>query len=136
MRGADLKSTHRARALRRRSTRAEWVLWLALRDRRLAGLKFARQQPLGPYYADFVCREQRLIVEVDGGQHADNPADRKRDDYLRALGYRVIRVWNNEVLGNLGGVLEMLMSELKIAPHPVPLPAGGERERSGDGSEI
>jgi very-short-patch-repair endonuclease len=133
MRGADLRSTRRARSLRRRSTRAEWVLWLALRDRRLGGLKFARQQPLGPYYADFVCREQRLIVEVDGGQHADNPADRKRDDYLTALGYRVVRVWNNEVLGNLDGVLEMLMSELKIAPHPDPRPACGEREHSGDG---
>jgi very-short-patch-repair endonuclease len=136
MRGADPKTTRRARSLRRRSTRAEWVLWLALRDRRLAGLKFARQQPLGPCYADFVCREQRLIVEVDGEQHADNPADRMRDDYLRALGYRVIRGWNNEVLGNLDGVLEMPMSELKIAPHPVPLPACGERERSGDGSEL
>jgi len=62
MRGADLKSTHRARALRRRSTRAEWVLWLALRDRRLGGSKFARQQPVGRYCADFVCREQRLII--------------------------------------------------------------------------
>jgi len=130
MRGADLKSTHRARALRRRSTRAEWVLWLALRDRRLGGLKFARQQPLGPYYADFVCREQRLIVEVDGGQHADRASDRRRD------GYRVVRVWNNDVLGNLEGVLQMLASELKIAPHPVPLPACGERERSIDGGEI
>jgi very-short-patch-repair endonuclease len=131
MRGADLKSTRRARSLRRRSTRAEWVLWLALRDRRLAGLKFARQQPLGPYYADFVCREQQLIIEVDGGQHADSASDRRRDAYLNSLGYRVVRVWNNEVLGNLDGVLQMLASELKIAPHPVPLPAGGERERSG-----
>src|SRR5712675_2235389 len=126
MRGADLKSTGRARSLRRRSTRAEWVLWLALRDRRLGGLKFARQQPLGPYYADFVCREQRLVIEVDGGQHADSASDRRRDAYLHALGYRVIRLWNNEVLGNLEGVLQMLASELKIAPHPVPLPARGE----------
>jgi very-short-patch-repair endonuclease len=132
MRGADLKSTHRARSLRRRSTRAEWVLWLALRDRRLGGLKFARQQPLGPYYADFVCRERRLIIEVDGGQHADSASDRRRDAYLNTLGYRVVRVWNNEVLGNLEGALQMLASELKSAPHPVPLPARGERERSRD----
>ena len=132
MRGADLKSTRRARSLRRRSTRAEWVLWLALRDRRLGGLKFARQQPLGPYYADFVCREQQLIIEVDGGQHADSASDRRRDAYLNSLGYSIVRVWNNEVLGNLDGVLQMLASELKIAPHPVPLPAGGERERSGN----
>ena len=132
MRGPHLKSTHRARTLRRRSTRAEWALWLALRDRRLGGLKFTRQQPLGPYYVDFVCREQRLIIEVDGGQHADSLSDHRRDAYLTSLGYRVIRVWNNEVLGNLQGVLKMLVSELGIAPHPVPLPAGGERERSGD----
>ena len=132
MRGADLKSTRRARSLRRRSTRAEWVLWLALRDRRLAGLKFARQQPIGLYFVDFVCREQRLIIEVDGGQHADSASDRRRDAYLNSLGYLIVRVWNNEVLGNLDGVLQMLASELKIAPHPVPLPAGGERERSGD----
>ena len=132
MRGADLKSTRRARSLRRRSTRAEWVLWLALRDRRLAGLKFARQQPIGPYFVDFVCREQRLIIEVDGGQHADSASDRRRDAYLNSLGYLIVRVWNNEVLGNLDGVLQMLASELKIAPHPVPLPAGGERERSGN----
>ena len=132
MRGADLKSTSRARSLRQRSTRAERVLWLALRDRRLGGLKFARQQPLGPYYVDFVCRERRLIIEVDGGQHADSASDRRRDVFLNTLGYRVVRVWNNEVLGNLEGVLQTLASELKIAPHPVPLPAGGERERGGD----
>jgi very-short-patch-repair endonuclease len=132
MRGADLKSTGRARSLRRRSTRAEWVLWLALRDRRLGGLKFTRQQPLGPYCVDFVCRERRLIIEVDGGQHADSASDRRRDACLNTLGYRVIRVWNNEVLGNLEGVLQMLASELEIAPHPVPLPAGGERERRGE----
>jgi very-short-patch-repair endonuclease len=132
MRGADVKSTRRARSLRRRSTRAEWVLWLALRDRRLSGLKFMRQQPLGPYYVDFVCREQRLIIEVDGGQHADSASDRRRDAYLNLLGYRVVRVWNNDVIGNLEGVLQMLSAELKIAPHPVPLPASGERERSGE----
>jgi very-short-patch-repair endonuclease len=130
MRGADLKATRRARSLRRQSTRAERTLWLALRDRRLGGLKFARQQPLGPYYADFVCREQRLVIEVDGGQHADSASDRRRDAFLTTLVYRVIRVWNNEVLGNLEGVLQMLASELEMAPHPVPLPAGGERERS------
>ena|SRR5438105_4534160 len=112
MRGAQLKSTRRARALRRRSTRAEWVLWLALRDRRLGGLKFTRQQPIGPYCVDFICREQRLVIEVDGGQHADSASDQRRDTHLNSLGYRVIRVWNNEVLGNLDGVLQMLESEL------------------------
>src|SRR6266404_4767268 len=87
LRGPDIKSTSRARTLRRRSTRAEWVLWLGLRDRRLAGFKFTREQPIGRYYVDFVCREQRLIVEVDGGQYVENAADRIRDAYLNALGY-------------------------------------------------
>jgi very-short-patch-repair endonuclease len=132
MRGADLNSTRRARSLRRQGTRAEWVPWLALRDLRLGGLKFTRQQPLGSYYVDFVCREQHLIIEVDGGQHADSESDRRRDAFLNRLGFRVIRVWNNEVLGNLEGVLQMLIAELGIAPHPVPLPASGERERSCD----
>jgi very-short-patch-repair endonuclease len=131
--GADTRSTRLARSLRRRTTRAELVLWLALRDRRLGGFKFARQQPIGPYYVDFVCRDRRLIVEVDGGQHADNPADQTRDAYLATLSYRVVRVWNNDVLGNIDGVLQMLRSEVENAPHPVPLPARGERERSCNG---
>ena len=130
MRGPNTRSTGRARTLRRRGTRAEWVLWLQLRDRRFGGFKFARQQPIGRYYVDFVCREQRLIVEVDGGQHADNPADQIRDAYLATLGYRVFRVWNNDVLANIEGVLQTLTSELEQAPHPVPLPVNGERERS------
>lgn len=130
MRGPDTKATGRARSLRQRGTRAEWVLWLELRDRRLSGFKISRQRPIGPYYVDFVCRDRRLIIEVDGGQHSDNLADRERDLRLGTLGYRVVRVWNNDALANIGGVLEMLKTELENAPHPVPLPAGGERERS------
>ncbi|HEX3860348.1 MAG TPA: DUF559 domain-containing protein [Stellaceae bacterium] len=130
MRGPDARSTNRARSLRRRSTQAEMVLWLALRDRRLGGFKFARQQHIDRYYVDFVCRERRLIVEADGSQHIDNIADRYREERLRELGYKIVRVWNNDVLGNLAGVLELLLSELAPAPHPVPLPANGERERS------
>ncbi|HKS88441.1 MAG TPA: endonuclease domain-containing protein [Stellaceae bacterium] len=129
MRGPDTKSTERARRLRRDSTVAEQKLWLELRDRRLDGYKFARQQPIGPYYVDFVCRERRLIVEVDGGQHADNARDRIRDAYLIGFGYRVLRVWNNDVLGNIDGVLQTLITALEEAPHPNPLPASGERER-------
>src|ERR1700739_1993891 len=89
------------------------------------GHKFVRQEPIGPYYVDFVCREQRLVIEVDGGQHADSASDRRRDAHLNTIGYRVVRVWNNEVLGNLDGVLQMLASELKIPPPPAPPPAGG-----------
>ena len=128
MRGPDPTSTGRARSLRRRFTRAELVLWRSLRDRQLAGFKFVRQEPIGSYYVDFCCRERRLIVEVDGGQHADSARDRQRDAELAAQGYRVVRIWNNDVLANIDGVLQMLASELRTAPHPVPLPAGGERE--------
>ena len=129
MRGPSAISIGRARALRRRSTRAELALWRHLRDRQLAGCKFVRQEPIGPYFADFVCRERHLVVEVDGGQHADNAADATRDAAMRDLGYKTIRVWNNDILGNIEGVLEMLGAELAYAPHPVPLPASGERER-------
>ena len=126
MRGPSATAIGRARALRRRSTRAELVLWRHLRDRQLDGFKFVRQEPIGPYFADFVCRDLHLVVEVDGGQHADSATDAKRDATMRDLGYRIIRVWNNEVLGNINGVLQMLKSELEQAPHPVPLPASGE----------
>ncbi len=129
MRGPNTRSTTRARSLRRRGTRAEmkggWNAAIAGSQR----FKFARQQPIGRFYVDFVCREGRLIVEVDGGQHADNPADRIREAYLTTLGYRVVRIWNSEVIENIDGVLQMLKSTLENAPHPVPLPAsGGERE--------
>ena len=128
MRGPDAISTERARRLRHRSTRSESVLWRHLRDRQLAGFKFVRQQPIGPYFADFVCRERKLVVEVDGGQHADSATDADRDAAMCGFGYRTIRVWNNDVLGNIDGVLQMLKAELETAPHPVPLPARGERE--------
>ena len=126
MRGPNVRRTTRARSLRRTTTRAELVLWLQLRGRRLSGFKFIRQETIGTFYVDFVCRERRLVVEVDGGQHADNAADRERDAKLNALGYRVVRIWNNEVLQNLEGVLQMLRSELELAPHPSPPPHAGE----------
>jgi very-short-patch-repair endonuclease len=128
MRGPNATSTGRARSLRRNGTRAELALWRRLRDRQLEGCKFVRQEPIGPYVADFVCRERRLVIEVDGGQHADSLADNRREATMRDFGYQTIRVWNNEVLGNIDGVLQMLQSELEKAPHPVPLPASGERE--------
>jgi len=87
-------------------TFAERVLWKHLRSKQLNGLKFRRQQPIGPYIADFVCYEKRLIIEVDGGQHAvDVEKDRVREQFLNGEGFRVIRFWNNEVLGNINGVL-------------------------------
>ena len=130
MRGKDKRRTGRSRSLRRSSTRAELTLWRYLRDRQLGGFKFVRQEPVGLYFPDFVCRERHLIVEVDGGQHAESVADCERDAFLTGLGYQIIRIWNNQIFENIEGVLQMLQSELEKAPHPVPLPASGERERA------
>ena len=119
MRGARENKTGRARNLRKAATDAENALWHRLRSRRLDGHKFVRQQPIGPYIVDLVCRESRLIVEVDGGQHADNTSDAVRDKWLADRNYRVLRFWNNDVLGNMAGVLEVIASTLAEAPpHP------------------
>jgi len=105
--------TSRARELRRSSTEAERKLWSILRARRLSGYKFRRQFWIGPYIVDFICVERSLIVEVDGGQHADNgPYDESRTAWLNEQGYRVLRFWNNEVLSNLDGVARLLLKEL------------------------
>ena len=113
MRGRDRFIVTRARRLRRDSTDAEMRLWLRLRDRRLSGFKFARQHSIGCYIVDFVCRERRLIVEVDGGQHAGNIHDRIRDDNLTAEDYRVLRFWNTDVLSNMDGVLTTILAALE-----------------------
>jgi very-short-patch-repair endonuclease len=119
MRAANEMKTERARRLRKVATKAETTLWYRLRSRRLNGHKFTRQDPVGPYTVDFVCRERRLIVEVDGGQHADNPRDEVRDKWLAERNYRVLRFWNNDVLGNMDGVLEMIETALaESPPHP------------------
>jgi very-short-patch-repair endonuclease len=113
--------------LRTNQTDAEKHLWHALRNRQLAGFKFRRQFSLPPYIVDFACLECRLIVEVDGGQHAEQESyDTERSQHLIKQGYRVLRFWNNEVLGNLEGVLTKVLQELNT-PHPSPLPQG-ERE--------
>jgi very-short-patch-repair endonuclease len=134
MRGANPTKTNRARRLRRNATDAELKLWYHLRSRRLADCKFVRQEPIGPYVVDFICRERRLIIEVDGGQHAIDPRDKGRDAFLLSQGYRVLRLWNNDVLANAKGVLETIADALAapLPPHPPrfaqrPLPASGER---------
>jgi very-short-patch-repair endonuclease len=119
MRSADDVKTDRARRLRGTPTDAEGMLWYRLRARRLKGYKFVRQEPIGPYTADFVCRDHRLVIEVDGGQHADNPRDAVRDKWFVDRNYRVLRFWNNDVLGNMAGVLETIVTALAEAPpHP------------------
>jgi very-short-patch-repair endonuclease len=119
-----------ARKLRRASTDAELRLWRHLRNRNFAGLRFARQVPIGPYVADFVCRARKLVIELDGGQHAEQANDdAKRTAELEALGYRILRFWNNDVLTNTDSVLEAIRLDLKLEPsapppHPDPLPRG------------
>jgi very-short-patch-repair endonuclease len=104
----------RARSLRRTSTEAEKKLWGLLRGRRFDGYKFRRQAPIGRYIADFVCFERRLIVELDGSQHADSAHDAKRDAWLRDDGYRVVRIWNNELNENHDGVGESIWAALQL----------------------
>ena len=119
MPGASGLKVDRARKLRNFSTKAELKLWNQLRARSLDGRKFIRQHPIGPYIADFVCREKRLVIEVDGGQHSLNERDRSRDQWLVERGYKVLRFWNNEVLENIEGVLEAIKFALaETPPHP------------------
>jgi very-short-patch-repair endonuclease len=115
-----------ARHLRANQTLAERKLWSFLRDRRLGGFKFRRQHPVGQFIADFCCVEAKLVVELDGGQHAtQRDADARRTAFLEGQGYRVLRFWDNEALANTSGVLDRIVEALD--PHPGPLP-GRERE--------
>jgi very-short-patch-repair endonuclease len=111
-RGRNEKTIRIARKLRVNQTDAETVLWNRIRNRQIDGHKFVRQQPMLGYICDFVCRERHLIVEVDGGQHNESATDAIRDRRLSEEGYRVLRFWNNDVLGNIEGVLITIQSEL------------------------
>jgi len=113
-------------------TDAERRLWRYLRNRELGGWKFRRQYPVGPYIIDFICVEKNLVIEVDGGKHAENEElDIQRSEYLNKMGYRVFRFWNNQVLQETEAVLEMilaiLMNENQNSPSPRPSPPLGER---------
>ena len=102
-----------AKNLRRRSTDAERLLWRHLRGKQLSGYKFRRQEPLANYIVDFVCFSKKLIIEVDGGQHAiEADKDLERDNWLREQDFKVLRFWNNEVLANIKGVIETILREL------------------------
>jgi very-short-patch-repair endonuclease len=105
-------ATERARGLRRAGNIAEARLWNELKDRRLGGHKFVRQFPIGPYIADFACRDARLVVEVDGSQHAGRISDRMRDEYMCSRGFSVIRFWNTDVLAAIGPVCETIRAAL------------------------
>ena len=113
MRGAQPWRSNRARVLRSRATSAEDRMWSALRNRRLNGLKFVRQCSIGPYFVDFVCRERKIIVEIDGATHStieERAYDAQRTDYLAVQGFRIFRVHNGEVYENLNGVLAGLIA--------------------------
>ena len=121
-------------------TDAERTLWRYLRLRQLDGHKFRRQVRIGPYIADFACLRAMLVIEVDGGQHAEARAyDSRRDDVMRGQGYRILRFWNNEVLGNMDGVWRTIVAEINsqascgVTPHPNLPPQGGKglAERRG-----
>lgn len=104
----------RARAMRCEPSEAEQVLWQHLRARQLAGFKFRRQVIIGRYIVDFVCLEAGLVIESDGGQHAEQATyDARRSAYLTGRGYRVLRFWNNEILGEMDNVLGRILMELK-----------------------
>ena len=106
-------SNQNARRLRRDSTDTERRLWAVLRDRRLAGYRFRRQHPIANFIVDFACTKHRLIIEADGGQHADNEADQRRTAALQSEGWRIIRFWNNDVLSNTEGVIEVILEALQ-----------------------
>jgi very-short-patch-repair endonuclease len=91
---------------------AEAILWNELKAKKLAGRKFVRQMPVGSYFADFACRGEKLIVEVDGSQHASSDYDRRRDEFMRAEGYSVIRFWSGDVLKDLAGVCDTILAAL------------------------
>ena len=123
-----MNNANRARKLRRNLTEAEKALWRMLRKRQAFGCKFRRQAPIGPYIVDFVCFENKLVIEVDGGQHSELRCyDAKRTAWLNEQGYRVIRFWNNQVLSESDAVMEaILMAIGDISPPSQSSPVKGE----------
>jgi very-short-patch-repair endonuclease len=120
-----------AKELRRNATDVERKVWAVLRNRQLDGYKFKFQATVGPFVADFLCAQKRLIVEFDGGQH--NPeVDRRRTQYLENAGYAVLRFWNHDAIENLDGVRQVISTRLAElpdfydSPSPNPLPQAGE----------
>jgi len=116
----DKRIVKLAKNLRKRPTDVENLLWLHLKSKNMAGLKFRRQQPIDEFIVDFVCFEKKLVIELDGGQHLKErniQKDKERDEWLKGRGYRVLRIFNNEVLENLEGVLDHIWNHCK-SPSP------------------
>ena len=125
---AHFSRLSKARQLRHNMTDAEQGLWRILRNRQFAGVKFRRLVSIGPYIADFVCYDARLVIEADGGQHNESKADNLRDAWFAANGFRVLRFWNNEILKNAEGVAAAIAMALRaeapltrpLCGHPLP----------------
>lgn len=116
----------RSRELRQNATDVERILWKELRSRRFAGYKFRRQYPIDPYIVDFCCLRHRLVIELDGGQHAENESqDRVRTAFLEAKGFKVLRFWNTDVLQKKEAIMQLVLDAL-IPPSPQPSPKKGE----------
>ena len=126
--------TQSARNLRRHMSGAEQRLWYLLRRRQLDGFRFRRQQPIGPFIVDFVCLKERLVVELDGGSHTETQGyDEVRTTWLEAKDYRVLRFWNNDVMGNQESVIDRILEALlqrsrSPLPSPPPEVGGGNDE--------
>ena len=115
MRGAETEKTARARRLRREATAAEQRLWQFLRGRQISNAKFVRQEPIGPFFADFACRKSKLVIEIDGATHStpeELEHDARRTAFLTSQGYRVIRFSNEQILGDLDPVIHIIIQHL------------------------
>jgi very-short-patch-repair endonuclease len=133
-----------AKQLRTRMTDAESRLWYRLRAHRFAGIKFKRQVPLGRFVVDFVCFEHKLVIEVDGGQHATSSSDGTRDAWLQSPGFQVLRFWNNDVLKNTDTVLTKILETFdrsQASPSPdalraSPSPTRGEGKKDATSDQM
>jgi adenine-specific DNA-methyltransferase len=111
-----------ARKLRVAQTEAEQKLWSRLRRHQIKGFQFRRQHPIGPFFADFVCIEMKLVIELDGSQHADQTVrDDSRSEFLRAAGYTVLRFWNYEITGEIDQVVQRIANALEAMPRNIKL---------------
>lgn len=116
-RPANHPRTKRSRELRSRQTKAESLIWTVLRAKRLAGLKFRRQHPIGPYFVDFACVEKKVVVELDGGYHdLQYDQDRQRQAFLQSQGWQVIRFCNEDVLADVEAVAISIARQIGVEP--------------------
>ena len=122
MRGPKTARTERARSLRKAENDAERALWSELKNRQLNGARFTRQLPIGPYFADFACRESRLVIELDGSQHVDSEYDGRRDKFMAEEGWSVLRFWNIDALIEREAVIDTIVAALERQLDPVEAP--------------